>query len=80
LSGTTTVLRSDRAETTRVTVALVAREGKPASPYSDPACGVVPDIDDKPDGAAIAGGSSCAVRVLEPCFKASAHEANGGGA
>ena len=70
------VLRRDRAETARVPVALVAREGQLSSSDREPARGSLLNVDDESHRARIAGGGSCGFHVLELRFEPSAQEAH----
>jgi hypothetical protein len=68
------MLRRDRLKTTRVAVALVAREGQLASSDGEPSHGVRLDVNDESDRASIAGCCSCGLQVFELGFEPPAQE------
>jgi hypothetical protein len=68
------MLCGDRAKTTCVAVALVAREWELAPAYREPAAGAWLDVDDEPDRARIARCCSCSLLVCELRFEPSAQE------
>jgi hypothetical protein len=70
------MLCRDRVETTRVAVALVAREGELASSDGEPSPGVLLNVNDESDRTRITGSRSCGLHVFELRFEPSAEEAD----
>jgi hypothetical protein len=62
----------DRAETTRVSIALIAWKGQLASSDCEPSGGSVLHIDDESHCARVAGSGFCGFHVLELRFEPSA--------
>jgi hypothetical protein len=70
------MLCRDRVKTTRVAVALVAREGKLASSDGEPSPRVLLNVNDESDCACIAGSCPGVLQVFELRFEPPAQEAN----